>query len=463
LTYQAAKGLALAVAVVAAPTGMQESAGVAANAVRYYRPSGAQTLVDVFCRVPLVLVGPVGDEGADGRYRIAVVVKDSAGLQLVAQDWSQRVPARLLKAPGASLPEHFAFAARPGRYTVDVSVTDSASGRVSHQQLRVEAFAEAPRASDLLLGTGLRALGDGGDTTLRADEIRKGGVVVETSGEPVLTPQAAKLGYYLEVYRQQADTMTITVRVMDTAGAVVVTAARLTVVVGAGGGSTEGTVDLSGLPPGRYRLEVQAAGRAGGGADTVSRRAAFGVTGFQTLATAAAVAQPLDLFDRMAEGQLDELYGPLIYLMSAGEQGVYSSLSVDGKRSWLRQFWAKRDPSLGTPENEARERFYSAIRDANRRFGEGGASRVPGWRTDRGRIYVKYGAPDEVLERRSGGSTYPYEVWKYTRVRALKYVFMDLTRFGNYTLIYTDDRREPSRSNWQELLGPEALQDVQRF
>ncbi|PYO38277.1 MAG: hypothetical protein DMD29_13795 [Gemmatimonadetes bacterium] len=459
--HGAGKGLALAAAVAAsvAPTRTQESAGVAVNAVRYYRPSGGQTLVDVFCRVPLVLVGPVGGEGSGGRYRFAVTVRDSAGLPLVTQNWSQEVPARLLNAPGASLPEHFTFAARPGRYTVDVSVTDSASGRVSHQQLHVDAFGQAPRASDLLLGTGIRALSDSGDTTLRTDEVRKGAVVVETSGEPVLTPLAAKLGYYLELYSPQADTMTVTVRVMDTAGAAVVTAARVAVLVGTGGGTTEGTLDLSGLPPGRYGLEVAAAGRA----DTVSRRAPFGVTGFQTLATAAAVAQPTDLFDRMGEPQLDELYGPLIYLMNAGEQGVYSSLSVEGKRSWLRQFWTKRDPSPGTPENEARERFYSAIRDANRRFGEGGASRVPGWRTDRGRIYVKYGAPDEVLERRSGGSTYPYEVWKYTRVRALKYVFMDLTRFGNYTLIYTDDRREPSRPNWQELLGPEALQDVQRF
>src|SRR3989442_199138 len=352
--FRAAQGLALVAAVVAsaAPTRMQESAGVAVNAVRYYRPSGAQTLVDVFCRVPLVLVGPVGNEGSDGRYRVAVVVRDSAGLQLVAENWSQVVPARLLRAPGASLPEHFAFAARAGRYTVDVSVTDSASGRVSHQQLRVDAFAEPPRASDLLLGTGLRALSDSGDTTLQADEIRKGGVVVETSGEPVLTPQAAKLGYYLELYAQRADTMTVTVRVMDTAGAVVVTAARVAVPVGAGGGTTEGTLDLSGLPPGRYRLEVQAARRDGG--DTVSRRAAFGVTGFQTLATAAAVAQPTDLFDGMSESQLDELYGPLIYMMSAGEQGGFSSLSVEGKRSWLRQFLAKRDPSPGTPDDEAR-------------------------------------------------------------------------------------------------------------
>src|SRR6266480_4373352 len=109
----------------------------------------------------------------------------------------------------------------------------------------------SPWWSDLLLGTRLRALSESGDTTLQADEIRKGGVVVETSGEPVLTPQAAKLGYYLELYAQHADTMTVTVRVMDTAGAVVVTAARVAVPVGSGGGTTEGTLDLSGLPPGR--------------------------------------------------------------------------------------------------------------------------------------------------------------------------------------------------------------------
>src|SRR2546430_11363076 len=110
-------------------------------------------------------------------------------------------------------------------------------------------------------------------------------------------------------------------------------------------------------------------------------------------------------------------------MMSGGEQGVFSSLSVEGKRSGLRQFWAKRDPSPGTPDNEARERFYSAIRDANRRFGEGGASRVPGWRTDRRRVYVRYRAPDEGLARRPGGGTAPYQGWQYTRVRALEYAF----------------------------------------
>ena len=68
-----------------------------------------------------------------------------------------------------------------------------------------------------------------------------------------------------------------------------------------------------------------------------------------------------------------------------------------------------------------------------------------------------------MLQRPQAGNTLPYEVWKYTRSRALKYVFLDQTQFGNYALIWTDDRREPSRPNWQSLLGPEAVLDVERF
>src|SRR5207302_6089931 len=122
---------------------------------------------------------------------------------------------------------------------------------------------------------------------------------------------------------------------------------------------------------------------------------------------------------------------PLVYLMTTNEQGVFSALSVEGKRTWLRQFWARRDPTPGTARNEQQEDFYRRIAEANRRYREGGSSAVPGWRTDRGRIFIKYGPADEMLERRQAGSTQPYEVWKYTRGRPLKYVFMDVTRFGN--------------------------------
>jgi GWxTD domain-containing protein len=142
---------------------------------------------------------------------------------------------------------------------------------------------------------------------------------------------------------------------------------------------------------------------------------------------------------------------------------MYNTLTPDGKRNFLRRFWAKRDPTAGTPRNEAYDEFYTRIADANRRFREGGVADVPGWRTDRGRIFIKYGPPQEVMRRPQAGSTLPYEVWKYTRGRLLKYVFLDQTQFGNYALIWTDDRREPSRPNWEALLGPEGAQDVERF
>jgi GWxTD domain-containing protein len=246
--------------------------------------------------------------------------------------------------------------------------------------------------------------------------------------------------------------------VLSDSGKQIVAAAPETMTIGAGGGVASRVIDLAGLPPGRYQAEVKV-----GGPDSVTRVARFGMTGFESVAEAAAVVDAGEWPGASSEAQLDSAYEPLVYLMSGEEQGVYSGLTLDGKRKWMRQFWARRDPTPGTSRNEERDRFYAAIGEANRRFREGGASQVPGWRTDRGRIFVKYGTPDETLERRQAGSTNPYDCWKYTRTRAMKFVFMDLTGFGNYVLIYTNDQHESGRPNWQDLLGPEALLDVQRF
>jgi GWxTD domain-containing protein len=184
--------------------------------------------------------------------------------------------------------------------------------------------------------------------------------------------------------------------------------------------------------------------------------------GFESVALTAPAAAA-DVFEGMTEAQLDTLYGPLVYLMTSDETGIYSSLTIDGKRNFLRRFWSKRDPTPGTPRNEEQEDYYARIAEANRRYREGGAAEIPGWRTDRGRIFIRHGPPSEILKRPQAGNTLPYEAWKYSRDRALKYVFMDLTQFGNYALIWTDDRREPSRPNWQSLLGPEGVEDVARF
>ena len=433
------------------------------TAARFYRAGSGQTVVDAFCQVPFVLLDQLPRSttgGGTAVYRFAVTVRDTAGLELLTQSWTQTVPMRLLSMARGSAVEHFSFAARPGRYTIDVTVTDSATGRVNRQRAEIEAYRAAPAASDLLLATSLREASGPADTP-GPGEIRKGTLFLQASGRPVLTPQQAQLGYYLELYAQRPETMTVAVRVKAASppNAQLVATPGERIPVAAGGGVTRGLIDLAGLPPGEYRLEVVAAGPS----DTVFRGAPFRMAGFETEAAISEAAQPQDAFATMTEAGLDTVYLPLVYLMAAEEQGAYTGLTLEGKRRWLRLFWEKRDPTPGTPRNEAQEDFYRRINEANRRYREGGAAQIPGWRTDRGRIFIKLGPPDEVLSRPQAGNTRPFEVWKYTRTRPLKYVFLDPTGFGNYALIWTDDRREPTRPNWQELLGPEAVLEVERF
>jgi GWxTD domain-containing protein len=432
------------------------TAGIDLSAVRTYRAARGVTVVDLFCRVPVTAVSALpGGRSAGAAFRFTYDVRDSSGLEVLQpQGWTEKVPAGLLGVHGASTGERLEFQVKPGRYTVEVAVTDSASGRVSHGAIAVEGYRAAPGASDVLLGTGIRGPKSAADTVPGPGELWNGAVFVQTSGPPALTPQHDTLGYYLELYSARPETVTVSARVLGEDGKPLVGTAPAPVAVGSGGAIAPGVMDLAGLPPGRYRLEVTARGPD----STLVRSAPFGMTGFETMASQAAVAAaaPSDRWSEMGEARLDSMYGPLIYLMTTDEQGVYSTLDLAGKREWMRQFWAKRDPGLF-------EQFYARVQDANREFREGGMSAIPGWRTDRGRILIKYGKPTETLERRSFETSSPYEVWKYTGQRALKYVFLDRTGFGNYVLIWTDDRHEASLPNWQELLGDKAVQDVEQF
>ena len=182
------------------------------------------------------------------------------------------------------------------------------------------------------------------DTLARPGEIRKGDLFVETPGRPMLTPEQSRLGYYLELYAERPETVSVVARVRSTSGAQIVATPPQRLALAAGGGMTRGLVDLGGLPPGSYRLEVTAnvAGRE------LARSAEFGMAGFGTdaaIAAATPAARPLDRFESLSEGQLDSLYAPLIYLMAEDDQGIYPSLTLDGKRTFLRKFWARRDPT----------------------------------------------------------------------------------------------------------------------
>src|SRR6266516_2205461 len=150
-------------------------------------------------------------------------------------------------------------------------------------RIPLTALAAKPAASDLLLATAMR-VAVGGDTTLAAGELRKGSAIVQAAVRPLLTPQQAQVGYYLEWYGgrlgQPAETAGVSVRILRADGTPVVATPAQQVPFGAGGGVTRAMIDLAGLPPGEYAFEVVVQGRD----TTAARRAAFRMGGLESVA-----------------------------------------------------------------------------------------------------------------------------------------------------------------------------------
>jgi GWxTD domain-containing protein len=445
----------------------QSDQGVTVRAYRFYRGENRQTLVTAFVEVPYqILEAPsAGTAETDLKYGVVVSIFDASGVRLNEASWPGRARASL-RAPGAVAMEMLDFTLAPGKFRIEVAVTDSVSGRKYSAASDLEAWSEPPTASDLLLSPNMR-LATGGDSVPKAGEKRWGNTLVTPATRLKLTPVRARAFYLLEAYAAAADSGTMSVQVSDTAGQALVTTRPQPVKVAPGGSVLKGQLDLTGLPSGLYTLAVKL--DVGGRKQERSDR--FVMADFQESMQKEeqrlAVQRISDegYFGTMNEDQLDEAEAPLFYLTSGDSLAVWKSgLSLAAKRQFMTRFWQQRDPSPGTERNEAREGFYTAIAQANQKYGERGRSGRPGWRTDRGRIRIRNGEPSEALDRRtSTGKAPPYEVWHYTRGKERYYVFADRTGFGAYQLVATNDLRETGKPDFNQLLGGEALQDISRF
>ena len=136
------------------------------------------------------------------------------------------------------------------------------------------------------------------------------------------------------------------------------------------------------------------------------------------------------------------------YIITKDEKRAFMALTTDEEReNFIENFWRRRDPDPDTEENEYREEYYERIAYANEKF----ASGIPGWKTDRGRIYIQWGKPDSVESHPSGGSyerpyhegggsttTYPFEVWFYRHLDGvgdgIEIEFVDPTGTGEYRI-----------------------------
>ncbi len=123
----------------------------------------------------------------------------------------------------------------------------------------------------------------------------------------------------------------------------------------------------------------------------------------------------------------------VVYIITPQERTAFVDLTTDRQRDdFIQQFWLHRDPTPGTPENEFKQEHYRRIAYVNQKFAE--PSVPAGWRTDRGRIYIMYGPPDEIESHPSEA----FEQWMYHYIegigRNVIIEFKDRDRSGNYRM-----------------------------
>ena len=144
----------------------------------------------------------------------------------------------------------------------------------------------------------------------------------------------------------------------------------------------------------------------------------------------------------------------VVWIITDEERKAFKALSNDEERdAFIEQFWLRRNPTPESPENEFREEHYRRIAYANEHFAAG----KPGWKTDRGRVYIEYGKADSVDSHPSGGayqrpmeegggetSTFPFETWHYRYLEGvgenIDLEFVDTCQCGDYH--FTIDRSE---------------------
>ena len=159
----------------------------------------------------------------------------------------------------------------------------------------------------------------------------------------------------------------------------------------------------------------------------------------------------------------------VVWIITDEERAAFKQLSNDEERdNFIEAFWQRRDPTPDTEENEYKEEHYRRIAYANEHFAAG----IPGWKSDRGRIYIMYGPADEIDSHPSGGtyerpmeegggetSTFPFEDWRYRYLEGIGQEiiieFVDTCMCGDYHM--TIDRSEKDALKYDAQRRPHAL------
>jgi len=140
----------------------------------------------------------------------------------------------------------------------------------------------------------------------------------------------------------------------------------------------------------------------------------------------------------------------LVYIATKQEKDIIKKLrNSEAKIRFLKEFWEKRDPDLSTVVNEYRKIYLKRVSYSNAKFGHF----IDGWQTDRGRVYILYGKPDNIEHHNSNASGRAFQIWRYDNIEGgVEFMFVSFNSTNNFTLVNSTKRGEIKNANWENLI-----------
>ncbi|MEW6412429.1 MAG: GWxTD domain-containing protein [Candidatus Zixiibacteriota bacterium] len=312
------------------------------------------------------------------------------------------------------------FELEPGKYEVKLVLSDPNSAESVTQDFKVKLeyhHEKYPRLSDIQL---VQSVASAGEQETKFD---KGGyTLVPSVSHRYGTSDALTLYYYFEIYQGREDSDSVLVETsLRHATKGMLYRDSLTVPFEDGVARQFREISMDKLRPGEFKLDINLQGPRDKRFDNKTKY--FDLVWSE---------RSMLLYD------YESIINQLSIISLPGDlEELKQQETYEDRLAAFNMFWARRDPTPGTNENETKTEFYRRVQVANENFGY---LRKSGWRTDRGRVYIVYGEPDQIDDYPFQPNSYPYQEWYYYReAKYRKFVFVDETGDGDYRLIYPYD------------------------
>ncbi len=402
--------------------------------------------LDVYLLIPQSLFTFIeGESGVEAKVIFQTALIQGDIVPYDPDQWTRiyRAPDRQHIGQLSWAPDISKFYVEPGEYILQVDIVDVYSKKQQTIRKPVSLTMFPPTEltiSDITIASKIIQ-------AKAENEFTKYGYDVVPNAQRTFTAVAPMMYYFLEAYGLSGTgNYTIHTQVLSLNGEIVQDFPVRTKNMPGTSVVEWGGVNTVGLSSGIYKLSVDISDVAR--QKTANQKRTFYIlrdTGDNQKKTAA----KNDYAD-LSASQVNDIFKVASIIMDKNEKRLFKKSDDVGRKNILAAFWERRDPNPETVVNEFKQEFYKRVQTANREFG---TESQDGWSTDRGRILIKYGSPNNIERQESSLGQKPWLSWQYYEIEGgIQFIFVDRTGYGNYQLVHSDARDEVQDPDWQRFL-----------